>query len=271
MKPRRHNPRRPAEKNQRASALDGCFVVEGIAALAEYARLRRQAVKRVFATKQGMAAAERVLSQLALQVQIVDPRDRDGDGALSRQSPVWAEIEVAALSEDQLFTRLAQRRSKISKDFVLVLDHVSDPRNLGAIVRTAAFFGVTEVIVAERRQALLSQAAIATAQGGFAITDLCVVTNIGRTIDQLKENEYWILGADMAGESASGLAGFYDRVALVMGSEDQGLATGIRSRCDRIVSIAGTAGGLDSLNVSVATGILVHALRPQNEKTPLNP
>jgi 23S rRNA (guanosine2251-2'-O)-methyltransferase len=88
-----------------------------------------------------------------------------------------------------------------------------------------------------------------------------VVVNLGRALEELKELGYWIIGADMGGESIDAIRGSkYGKIVLVMGSEESGLAAGIRTKCDRLVSIAGRPGGLESLNVSVAAGILMQQL-----------
>jgi len=248
--------RRP--EREKATSDAGIFIVEGIASVAEYLRFRPDAVKRVFATKSAMRSHGDQIKSInasSAEVLILDDRS-DAESESARRSPVWAEVSVTAIDEQACLARIADRK----KDLILALDHVLDPRNLGAIVRSAAFFGVREVLVSERRQALLSNASVNTAQGGFALTDLCIVVNVGRSLEQLKEQGYWIIGADMAGESIEVLRGFYDKVVLVLGAEESGLSPGVRSKCDRIVSVSGIAGGLESLNVSVAAGILLHGL-----------
>jgi len=243
---------------ERASADSGLFVVEGMASVAEYLRFRPKAVKRVFALKSALRNYGEQLKALPAEVLVLDDRaeSTEGVGDSSRRSPVWAEVAVAAIGDDELIARISSRE----KDLILALDHVLDPRNLGAIVRSAAFFGVREVLVAERRQALLSNAAVNTAQGGFSLTDLCVTVNVGRMVERLKEKGYWVIGADMRGEPLQSVVGFYDKVVLILGAEESGLSPGVRSKCDRIVSIAGPAGGLESLNVSVAAGVILHSL-----------
>ena len=247
---------RPAR--ERSTSDSGIFIVEGAASVAEYLKFKPASVKKVFATKTAAKTHAAQLSAMPVEPQIVEDREENSIES-TRRSPVGAEVYVAAIGEQDLLKRAKGR----DKDLILALDHIQDPRNLGAIVRSAAFFGIKEVVVSERRQALLSNTAVNTAQGGFALTDLCVAVNVGRTLDILKENGYWIVGADMEGESIKALSGFYDKVVLVMGSEESGLSTGIRGKCDRIISIAGSLGGRESLNVSVAAGILLHGLSPE--------
>src|SRR5690606_7140244 len=145
---------------------------------------------------------------------------------------------------------------------LIAVDHITDPRNLGAIVRTAAFYGVPFVIAPERRQVLLTGAAVGTAQGGFALCDLVTVVNLGRALNALKENGYWIVGTAMDGEPIDRVRGVYDKVVLVFGSEDSGLSHGIRQKCDRLACLnppASAGETLESLNVAVAAGICIHA------------
>ncbi|MDZ4821125.1 MAG: RNA methyltransferase [Planctomycetota bacterium] len=146
-------------------------------------------------------------------------------------------------------------------DVVLALDHITDARNLGAVVRSAAFFGIKEIIVPQDRQALFSQGAVSTSMGGFALTDLVVVVNLSRALTDLKDAGYWIVGADMQGEPLDGVAGKYEKMVVVLGAEDKGLSHNIKSKCDLFTSISGAATAVESLNVAVAAGILMHALR----------
>jgi 23S rRNA (guanosine2251-2'-O)-methyltransferase len=167
---------------------------------------------------------------------------------------VFAKVVLSAVPAADWVGRIA----KNPQSFILALDHVQDPRNLGAILRSAAFFGVRSILVPERRQVLLTQASVATAQGGFALCDLVCTVNLARTLRDLKDHGYWILGATMDGETIDRVAGQYEKTVLVLGAEDTGLSRGIEDTCDRKVAIRG-AGQLDSLNVSVAAGILLNA------------
>ena len=239
------------------SATKSRFTIEGEAALLEYARYKPEAILSVNATDATRAKLVDDLSRLGLDVP-VNPlsggHDRDG-----RSSPVKAEVRLAMQSEADLMDAIETR----SPPCVLALDHITDPRNLGAIVRSAAYYGVSHVVVPERRQVLLTDASVGTSQGGFARTNLVCVVNLGRTVTALKDKGYWVLGAAMNGEPLEQLAGTYDKTVLVLGAEDKGLSAGLEKKSDRLIAITGPggeAGGLDSLNVAVAAGILLHGL-----------
>lgn len=226
------------------------FIVDGMAAVAEYVRFRPASLLEIRCIRQQRVAVNELLSKHQVKVPVFEQGDDSGDEA---SAPVTARVGLKAMDFEACLKRLAGR----TKDVVLALDHITDPRNLGAIVRSAAFFGVREVIVPERRQVLLTQAAVNTAQGGFALSDLVVVTNLNRSLGELKKQGYWLIGTQMAGEPFQKLAHVYDKTVIVLGAEDVGLSKGISESCDRLAAISGTVGGLDSLNVSVAAGIIL--------------
>ncbi len=145
------------------------------------------------------------------------------------------------------------------ESLVLILDSITDPHNLGAILRSADQFGVNLVILPERRSVQANETVHRVSSGAAQYVPLSVVTNLNRTIEVLKDNGFWVYGADMAG-TPSYETKFAPRTALVMGSEGKGMDFLVRKNCDEIVSIP-MQGHIDSLNVSVATGILLYEIR----------
>ncbi len=142
---------------------------------------------------------------------------------------------------------------------VLILDGITDPHNLGAILRSADQFGVSLVIIPERRSVQANETVVKVSSGAAQYVPISVVTNLSRAIATLKDNGFWIYGADMAGESSYTID-FARRTAIVMGSEGDGISQLVRKNCDHIVSIP-MRGHIDSLNVSVAAGILLYEFR----------
>ena len=140
---------------------------------------------------------------------------------------------------------------------VLVLDNITDPRNFGACLRTANAAGVDVVIVPKRNSAPLSAVAMKTAQGGAEDLFIVQVTNLARTLKWLKEQGVWLFGADADGDEVWQSLDSVTAVALVMGGEGRGLRRLTRSLCDKLVSIP-MLGKVESLNVSVASGILLY-------------
>lgn len=150
---------------------------------------------------------------------------------------------------------------------VMVLDGITDPHNLGAILRSADQFAADLVIVPERRSAQANETVARVSSGASQYVPTAVVTNINATLAQLKDKGFWIYGADMNGESSETID-FTERCAIVMGSEGDGMSRLVRENCDFIVSIP-MQGHIDSLNVSVAAGILMYEVRRQRRTKPV--
>ena len=144
---------------------------------------------------------------------------------------------------------------------ILALDGVTDPRNLGAILRSAEAAGVSAVIQPKDNSAALNQAARKTACGAAELVPLIQVTNLKRTLDKLRKDGFWVSGAAGEGAIDAFKADLSGNRVIVMGSEGKGLRKSVRDACDELVSIP-MSGAISSLNVSVATGVLLfEALR----------
>lgn len=153
---------------------------------------------------------------------------------------------------------LASAEEKGEKPFIIVLDRIEDPHNLGAIIRTAECAGAHGVIIPERRSAGLSYTVEKTSAGALEYMPVARVKNISQTIDDLKEKGLWIYGADMDGEDYR-TTSFAESVALVIGNEGKGIAPLVRKQCDVIVSLP-MKGRINSLNASVAAGVLMYEI-----------
>ena len=142
---------------------------------------------------------------------------------------------------------------------LLVLDGVTDPHNLGACLRNADAFGAMAVVVPKDRAVGVNATVAKAASGAADTVPVIAVTNLARTLRELKEREIWVLGADAGGESLH-TADLGGPVAWVLGAEGAGLRRLTRESCDRIVGIP-LVGSVASLNVSVAAGICLYATR----------
>ena len=145
---------------------------------------------------------------------------------------------------------------------LVVLDSIQDPRNLGAILRTADGAGAAAALIPERRAASVGDAASKTAAGALDSIPVVRVKNLGRALDRLKESDFWLYGFDAEGALDYDAVRYAGRCALVVGGESRGLRSKIAERCDRLVRIP-MAGGVSSLNVSVAAGIALFEVRRQ--------
>lgn len=148
--------------------------------------------------------------------------------------------------------------------FLLALDHLQDPHNLGALLRTAYAAGCQGVVIPERRAAQVTPAAIRTACGAAEHLPVARVVNLSRCLDEGKEAGYWVYGADMAGKLLYTAADYRGNTILVIGGEGRGLSRLVREKCDQLVSLP-MKGKLASLNASVAGALLIYEVFRQRE------
>ena len=161
-------------------------------------------------------------------------------------------------SVDDIF-ELAHERGE--KPFIIVLDEIEDPHNLGAVIRTAECAGAHGIIIPKRRAAGLGGIVGKASAGAYEYMPVARVTNLASALDELKERGCWIYGADMDGTAycEGDLTG---AAALVIGSEGKGLGRLIREKCDVILSLP-MLGKINSLNASVAAGVLMYEFTRQ--------
>ena len=152
-------------------------------------------------------------------------------------------------------------QSKSQRGLIVLLDGVEDPQNLGAIIRTALASGAHGVVIPERRAAGLTDTVARASAGALAHLPVAKVTNLSRAMEDLKQAGYWLVGLDEAAAKSYTDVDYTSPTGIVMGGEGGGLHELTRKHCDFVVSLP-TAGPVRSLNVSVATGVvLFEALR----------
>jgi 23S rRNA (guanosine2251-2'-O)-methyltransferase len=171
---------------------------------------------------------------------------------------VVAELPELRYSEEEEPFELAAKRGE--RLLLVLLDHVQDPRNYGAIIRSAEVLGAHGVVTEERRSAPLSAVVAKTAAGATAHLPVVQVKNLARYLDGLKSRNVWIYGADLDATTTPERVDWDRDAALVVGSEGSGLRRLIREKCDETVRIE-TLGQVSSLNASVAAGILLYAVQ----------
>src|SRR5262249_1402486 len=143
---------------------------------------------------------------------------------------------------------------------------VSNPQNLAAILRSAAFFAVDAVLLLKNRSAELSPSVIRIAVGGAEYVKHFRVTNLARSLDALKKLGFWVYGLDERGSRVLGEVEFDKKTVLVVGAEGEGLRLRTRKFCDELVRIPGGRPGVESLNVAVATSVALAAINPKQNK-----
>lgn len=145
------------------------------------------------------------------------------------------------------------------KPFIVILDHLEDPHNFGAIIRTCEAAGVDGIIIPKDRSVSVNSTVMKTSAGALNNMKICMVTNLNRTIDELKDKGIWIVGTDMTDSVSYDSIDYDMSVAIIIGSEGFGISRLVREKCDFVVNIP-MKGKVNSLNASVAAGILIYKI-----------
>lgn len=188
--------------------------------------------------------------------------------AIEAIMPGAAHQGFVALAETFSYTDLEDLIEKSHHEpgsaVLIVADHITDEGNLGALIRTAAFFGVHGLILPKDRSAKVTGKLLKRTSGAYGSLPIAQVVNLGRTLDLLSEKGFWIIGA--AGEAQETIYHFdWERdVILVLGSEGKGLSHSVRKRCHALVKIPGS-GRVESLNLSVAGGVILSEIFRQRQ------
>jgi len=185
-------------------------------------------------------------------------------GALDRLAGAKSHQGVVALGSEKKYAELEDIAP--TAELLVVLDGVEDPHNLGAIIRTAHAAGAGAVLVAERRAAGLTETVAKAAAGALEHVPVVRVVNINQSLRKLRDEGYFVYGLDERGETAYDEVNWPDKTVVVMGSEGKGLHDLVKKNCDALLRIP-MAGKIASLNVSVATGIVLFSWRSRREKT----
>jgi 23S rRNA (guanosine2251-2'-O)-methyltransferase len=179
---------------------------------------------------------------------------------LDRMSERGAHQGVVAIVEPfryaELDAVLAATLEKASS-LLIVLDHVTDPGNLGAVVRTAEVVGSDGVIVPKDRSAAMTASALKAAAGAAEHVPICRVANVAQALERCKQQGYWVVGASEKADALAWDAPLEGRIALVLGAEGSGLARLTERECDLLVRLP-VRGRISSLNVSAATAVLAY-------------
>lgn len=157
---------------------------------------------------------------------------------------------------------LEKAKDKNEPPFIVILDGLSDPHNLGSILRTANAAGVHGVIIPKRRSVGLNSTVAKTSAGAIEYTLVARVSNIAQTIDNLKKNGVWVYGTAFEGASVYNKTDLKGSIALVIGNEGEGISRIVLEKCDGLVKIP-MMGEIQSLNASVAAGILLYEILNQ--------
>ena len=245
--------------------------IEGRNAVTEAIRAGR-AIDKLYIAKGEIDKTLRFLASSAKDAGIaVVEADRRKLDVMSTTGAHQGVIAVAAVREyaslDDIFA-LAKERGE--DPFIVACDEITDPHNLGAILRTAEAAGVHGVIITKRRSAGLTSIVGKASAGAAEHVPVCRIPNLPSAIDSLKEAGLWVFGADASGDRSLWESDFTGPVCLVIGSEGDGIGRLVREKCDFLVSIP-MRGKISSLNASAAAAVMLYeALRQKNVQSGQN-
>lgn len=215
----------------------------------------RRIIEAIYATENALARLQPQITSRKIEARIANPAELD---ALAGEAAVHQGIVLHAAPLDQpSLEELLDEVTDAPVTFA-VLDQVTDPHNVGAVLRSAAAFGVSALIVQERHSPPLSAALAKAASGGLEHVAVIETVNLARALDALKEHHFECVGFDSASDDRfSASIAFGERTCFVFGAEDKGLRRLVRETCDRVLALS-APGPIKSLNVSNAAAIVFH-------------
>lgn len=247
--PRQEQPPMPPEEREN--------LLVGRNPIREALRSGRDMEKLLVARGELIGSAREIVAMAREQHVVVQEVDRARLDAMAPNHQGLIAV-VSAFAYRSVEDMLALAKSRREDPLLVILDGVTDPHNLGAIIRSAECAGAHGVIIPERRAVGLTPAAVKASAGAVEYIPVARETNLTRTIERLKKKGIWIYGAAMEGEDYRKVD-FAGPAALVIGSEGEGISRLVAQNCDRLISLP-IRGKIDSLNASVAAGVLLYAM-----------
>jgi 23S rRNA (guanosine2251-2'-O)-methyltransferase len=239
-------------------------VVEGRNPVIEVLKSNRT-LEKLYVAKGNVEGSIKVILSMAKEkgyvISEVDKRKLDEMSTTGSHQGVIAIVSPYTYSSIDEILEYAKQKGE--DPFIIILDEIEDPHNLGSIVRSANVCGAHGVIIPKRRSALVTATVIKSSAGAVEHTKIAKVTNINQTIEELKKKGVWVAGTDMNGEVCY-KANLKGPMAIVIGSEGKGISKLVRENCDLIISIP-MKGEINSLNASVAAGIVMYEGMRQRE------
>ena len=235
------------------------FIIEGTNAVLEAFRAGKTIDKLYVQEGIKDGPVQSIIREAKKQDTIVNFVSRERLNQMSQEGRHQGVIAHAAAYEyAEVEDILKAAEEKGEPPFIFLLDGIEDPHNLGAIIRTANLAGAHGVIIPKRRASGLTAVVAKTSAGALNYTPVAKVTNLAATIEELKEKGLWFVCADMNGELMYRL-NLKGPIGLVIGSEGDGVGRLVREKCDMVASIP-MKGDIDSLNASVAAGVLAYEI-----------
>jgi len=212
--------------------------------------LKNNRIKKAYVLKESLFIDD--LKKKHIEFEIVDRNVLDKMTKSGNHQGAVCEVEEFKLYD-------VKDLLKKENGFIVILDGIEDPHNLGAIIRTCECAGVDGVIYKKHHSVKVNETVGKVACGALEYVKVCEVTNINNTIDELKENGYWIVGSDGSAKDYYDDLKYDSNIALIIGSEGKGMSRLTKEKCDFMVKLP-MKGHVTSLNASVAAGILIYGV-----------
>ncbi|HEV8370462.1 MAG TPA: 23S rRNA (guanosine(2251)-2'-O)-methyltransferase RlmB [Pyrinomonadaceae bacterium] len=257
----------PSDPDEAYAKSSSTNIVYGVNSVLEAIRASKRQIDSITILESARPDRLKHLLEAARQKRIpihrVPRLELDGSLRGANHQGVVARIAAARYADtDELLATLETKIESADPPLVMALDGIEDPRNMGSILRTAECAGVHGVFVPERRATGLTDVVAKVAAGALEYMPVARVTNLVRLIERLKERNIWVVGSAGEGKQSYTEWDWNLPSAIVLGSEGHGLHRLVRETCDTLVSIP-VSGKLESLNVSVAAGVLLYEARRQ--------
>lgn len=217
-------------------------------------------INKIIISDQLNKNTERELHQMAKKANTIIqkvPKKRIDQLSKGRHQGIIAYVTAYDYATIEEIVENARRKEQLP--FIIILDEIEDPHNLGAILRTADATGVHGVIIPKRRAVGLTETVAKTSAGAIEHIPVARVTNIAKTIDELKEQNIWVVGTDEEGSKDYRTLDGDTAIALVIGNEGKGISRLVKEKCDWTIHLP-MKGSIPSLNASVAAGILMYEI-----------
>lgn len=234
------------------------FKIEGRNPVLEALKSGRQIDKIYIKKGDIQGSAKKIFALAKAKKIIISEVDRQKLDMMSETKAHQGVIAIAPVKDyASVDDILAAADKKQKPHFIIIADRISDPHNLGAIIRTANAAGADGVIISKHSSASLTPVCEKSSAGAVEYTPVAKVTNLVQTIEKLKKQNIWVIGADMDGENTIYTQDFSGDIAIVIGSEGEGISPLIKKSCDFLVKIP-MYGEVTSLNASVAGALMIY-------------
>jgi 23S rRNA (guanosine2251-2'-O)-methyltransferase len=216
-------------------------------------------IKKAYLSKNMIdSSIDESLKKLNIKISYLNKNELDKMESGNHQGVILEIPDFSYLTESDMFNNMGDN------PFILILDHISDPHNFGAIIRTAEAASADFIVIPKDRSVKVNSTVMKTSAGALNNVKIVQVTNINNLINKLKKKGVWVVGTDMESDVSYDSVDYNMPVALIIGSEGFGISNLVRKNCDYVVFIP-MFGKINSLNASVAAGILMYEVVRQRK------